>query len=189
MILFIGLRVYDRENLPKEKPYIIVSNHASHLDAISLLDIFPLDELNNVRPVAASDYFERNWFTSFISHLLFNILSIERKVVSKHSDPLAPLKQALDSNQVLIFFPEGTRSVTGEIGNFHSGIVHIIEKYPDVPIVPVYLGNMWRSLPKGEFLPVPFFCEVRIGKPLFPKGERSSQLNQIRDSILTLRGK
>lgn len=188
MILFIGLRVYGKENLPKDKPYIIVSNHASHLDAISLLDIFPLKELKNVRPVAASDYFDRNRSVSFLSHLLFNIISIERKIVSKHTDPLAPLKQALDSKQVLIFFPEGTRSITGELGTFHSGIVHIIEHYPELPIVPVYLGNMWRSLPKGEFLPVPFFCEIRIGKAIYPKGDRTDELNQIRNSIVSLKG-
>jgi 1-acyl-sn-glycerol-3-phosphate acyltransferase len=75
------------------------------------------------------------------------------------------MEAGLQSGQALILFPEGTRGSGEDIARFHSGAAHLIEKCPDVPVVPVYLVNMGRSLPKGEWIPVPFFCEVRIGEP------------------------
>jgi len=188
MVLFIGLRVYGKNNIPKRHPFVVVANHSSHLDTVSLLYLFPLRELKNIRPVAAADYFEKNWTVSSLSHTFFNILSINRRCASKHENPLAHLEKTIALKQSLIFFPEGTRSLTGEMSSFHSGITHLIEKHPELPIVPVYLCNMGRSLPKGEFVPIPFFCEIKIGETLFPKGDRKEQLEMIRNAILALKG-
>jgi 1-acyl-sn-glycerol-3-phosphate acyltransferase len=186
MTLFIGLRIYGRQNIPVKYPFILVANHSSHLDSVALLGLFPLKSLKNVRPVAAFDYFEANKFRSFFAHTFFNIVSIRRKEFSKHEDPLFPLEKALQDGQSLIFFPEGTRSLTGEIGHFHSGIIHLIEKQPSVPVIPVYLDNMARTLPKGEVIPVPFFCEVRVGVAIYPHGTRNEMLEEIRNAVTSL---
>jgi 1-acyl-sn-glycerol-3-phosphate acyltransferase len=170
LTLFIGLRVRGREHLPHAAPFIMVANHTSHLDTVSLLGLFPLLQLSQLRPVAAADYFERNAFVSVFSKTVFNILPITRKKITTDTNPLPRMEAALHTGQSLILFPEGTRGSGGDLARFHSGAAHLIEKCPDVPVVPVYLVNMGRSLPKGEWIPVPFFCEVRIGPPQIFQG-------------------
>jgi 1-acyl-sn-glycerol-3-phosphate acyltransferase len=172
MALFIGLRVRGREHLAGSAPFILIANHSSHLDTISLLSLFPLGRLRRIRPVAAADYFERNKVVSIFTKTLFNILPIARKNITTENNPLRRMREALQAGDSLIIFPEGTRGSGEQIGEFRSGVAHLIEKLPDVPIVPAYLVNMGRSLPKGEFIPVPFFCEIRIGAPRVFSGSR-----------------
>ena len=153
-------------------PFILIANHSSHLDTISLLSLFPLGRLRRIRPVAAADYFERNKFVSIFTKTLFNILPIARKNITTENNPLRRMREALQAGDSLIIFPEGTRGSGDQVGEFRSGVAHLIEKLPDVPVVPAYLVNMGRSLPKGEFIPVPFFCEIRIGAPRVFSGSR-----------------
>lgn len=172
MALFIGLRVRGREHLLMPGPFILVANHSSHLDTISLLSLFRLNRLRRIRPVAAADYFERNAFVSVFTKTLFNILPIARKNITPENNPLRRMREAIEAGDSLIIFPEGTRGSGEQIGEFRSGVAHLIEKMPGVPVVPAYLVNMGRSLPKGEFIPVPFFCEIRIGAPRVLEGSR-----------------
>ena len=172
MALFIGLRVRGREHLVGSAPFILIANHSSHLDTISLLSLFPLGRLRRIRPVAAADYFERNRFVSLLTKTLFNILPIARKNITTENNPLRRMREAIEAGDSIIIFPEGTRGSGQEMGEFRSGVAHLIEKLPGVPVVPAYLVNMGRSLPKGEFIPVPFFCEIRIGAPRVLQGSR-----------------
>src|SRR5947207_5070551 len=172
MALFIGLRIRGREHLDCSKPFILIANHSSHLDTMSLLSLFPLSRLRRIRPVAAADYFERNKFVSILTKTLFNILPIARKNITAENNPLRRMRGAIDAGDSILIFPEGTRGSGVEMGEFRSGVAHLIEKMPDVPVVSAYLVNMGRSLPKGEFIPVPFFCEVRIGAPQIFQGSR-----------------
>jgi 1-acyl-sn-glycerol-3-phosphate acyltransferase len=172
MALFIGLRVRGREHLARSAPFILIANHSSHLDTISLLSLFPLSRLRRIRPVAAADYFERNRFVSLVTKTLFNILPIARKNITTENNPLRRMREAIEAGDSIIIFPEGTRGSGPEMGEFRSGVAHLIEKVPGVPVVPAYLVNMGRSLPKGEFIPVPFFCEIRIGAPRVLQGSR-----------------
>ena len=172
MALFIGLRVGGREHLAISEPFILIANHSSHLDTVSLLSLFPLSRLRRIRPVAAADYFERNRFVSFFTKTLFNILPIARKNITTENNPLRRMREAIEGGDSLIIFPEGTRGSGEQIGEFRSGVAHLIEKMPEVPVIPAYLVNMGRSLPKGEFIPVPFFCEIRIGAPRVLQGSR-----------------
>lgn len=188
MALFIGLRVRGREHLPGADPFVLIANHTSHLDTVALLSLFPLGRLRWIQPVAARDYFERTRLVSWLSHALFNILSVERRHVTRDTNPLAIMGSALASGQSLILFPEGTRGGAGEQGHFLPGIAHLAELAPQVPIVPACLVNMGRSLPKGEWLPVPFFCEVRLGPPLHPSGSRAEILLQLEQAVQALRG-
>lgn len=188
-ILFIGLRVRGRDHLPARDPFILIANHSSHLDAASLLALFPLSRLHRIRPVAAKDYFERNAAVAWLSHTLFNILPIARKDISSESDPIAEMGRALERGESLILFPEGTRGSGPDPAPFHSGIARLLEGAPEVRVVPAYLANLGRSLPKGEFLPVPFFCEVRIGPSLKPTGSRAEVLAQLQDAVVALMDK
>ena len=185
--LFIGLRVRGREHLPARDPFILIANHSSHLDAASLLALFPLSRLPRVRPVAAKDYFERNAVVSWLSRTFFNILPIARKDIAKEENPVEAMRLALERGESLILFPEGTRGSGPVPSPFHSGIARLLECTPAVPVVPTYLVNLGRSLPKGEFLPVPFFCEIRIGAPLCPTGTRQEVLSQLEGAVEALR--
>src|ERR1700754_2980755 len=172
MTLFIGFCGAGGEHLPQTGQFILVANHSSHLDTASLLTLFRFRHLRRIRPVAAADYFERNPAVSVLTKTIFNILPIARRGITAENNPLERMKQALAAGDSLIIFPEGTRGTGESIGPFRSGIAHLVEKLPGIPVVPVYLANMGRSLPKGEIIPVPFFCEIRLGEPLLPSGNR-----------------
>ncbi|HLG13006.1 MAG TPA: lysophospholipid acyltransferase family protein [Blastocatellia bacterium] len=187
MALFIGLRVRGREHLPASQPFILIANHSSHLDTISLLSLFPLTRLRRVRPVAAADYFERNAVVSFLARTLFNILPIARKNITPENNPLRVMSDALEAGCSLILFPEGTRGSGEEMGQFRAGVAHLLERKPDVVVVPAYLVNMGRSLPKGEFIPVPFFCEVRLGAPRVVSGSRREMIASLADAVRELK--
>lgn len=187
MTLFIGLRVRGREHLPQSGQFILIANHSSHLDTASLLSLFKVTQLRRVRPVAAADYFERNAFISVLTKTVFNILPIARKEIKSENNPLRRMQAALEADHSLIIFPEGTRGTGSEIGPFRSGIAHLIEKMPGVPVVPAYLVNMGRSLPKGSFIPVPFFCEVRIGPPLIINGSRQEIIRALETAVRNLK--
>ena len=187
MLLFIGLRVRGRANLPQADPFLLIANHASHLDTAALLSLFPLARLGLIQPVAAADYFERNRFISGFSKRFFNILPIARTKITVENHPVRQMQQTLEAGHSLILFPEGTRGSGDEPAAFRAGVAHLIERAPQVPVVPVWLQNMGRSLPKGAFIPVPFFCEVRIGKPRLVHGKRAEIVHQLEEAVRELR--
>ena len=115
------------------------------------------------------------------------MLPIRRGAIHGEDNPLARMREALERGESLMLFPEGTRGRGPEMAPFKPGIAHLAEELPGVPIVPAYLTNMGRALPKGEFLPVPFFCEVRIGAPLRLSGTRAEMLAAVRAAVEALR--
>jgi 1-acyl-sn-glycerol-3-phosphate acyltransferase len=187
LALFIGLRVRGIEHLPRSGTFILIANHSSHLDTVSLLSLFPLNKLRAIRPVAAADYFERNRLISFLAKTLFNILPIPRKKITPENNPLTLMRAALEAGESLLIFPEGTRGSGEEVGEFRSGVAHLLEKMPAVQVIPAYLVNMGRSLPKGEFIPVPFFCEIRLGPPRSLHGSRSEITKLLETAVRELR--
>jgi 1-acyl-sn-glycerol-3-phosphate acyltransferase len=186
MALFIGLRVRGAERLPKSDPFILVANHSSHLDTISLLSLFPLKRLRRIRPVAAADYFERNRLVSLTVRTLFNILPIARKNITPENNPLRQMQAAVERGDSLIIFPEGTRGGTGDMGQFRPGVGHLLERVPNLPVIPAYLVNMGRSLPKGEYIPVPFFCEIRLGEARTLSGDRNEITKALEGAVREL---
>lgn len=187
LMLWVGLRVRGREQLPAADPFILIANHSSHLDTASLLSLFPGRRLKRIRAVAAADYFERNRLVSRLTRTLFHTLPIARKDFTPETDPRTTMLAAVDRGYSLILFPEGTRGSGEEIGRFKKGVAHLVERRPDVPVVPVYLHNMGRSLPKGELLPVPIFCEARIGVPRRPRGTQEEIVRELEEAVRALK--
>ena len=144
---------------------IYYANHSSHLDTLALWCALPRSLRATTRPVAASDYWNRG-VRAYIATHGFNALFIERDRGKREGDPLEPLLQALASGQSLVIFPEGTRRAQALPSAFKSGIFHLAAKFPDAELIPVYLDNLYRSMPKGTLLPVPLTCSVRFGAPL-----------------------
>lgn len=186
MAMVIGLRVHGREHLPARDPFVMVANHASHLDTATLLSLFPLARVRRVRPCAAADYFESSRLRSFLTHTGFNILSIPRRAIHADQHPIRLMRDALARGESLIVFPEGTRGSGDALGRLKPGIAHLIEEEPTVPVVPAWLTNTARALPKGEFLPVPIFCEVRIGPPFHPTGTREEIMAALQAALQQL---
>jgi 1-acyl-sn-glycerol-3-phosphate acyltransferase len=184
--LFIGLRVRGREHLPARDPFILVANHTSHLDAASLMNLFPLARIPRLRPVAAADHFGGGGFFTWFTSAFMHILPVARRGITRETNPIPVLVEALGRGESLIFFPEGTRHSDEQTGAFHMGIAHLVEKVPGVPVVPARLVNMGRSLPKGAFIPVPFFCEVRLGAPIRPGGSRREIVAAIEAAVKAL---
>jgi 1-acyl-sn-glycerol-3-phosphate acyltransferase len=188
MAIFIGLRTQGRQRLPGAGPFVLLANHSSHLDTVSLLSLFPLWRLHEIQPVAAADYFERNRLVAWFSHTFFNILPIARCRITPENNPIQRMLTQLRAGKSLIVYPEGARGSGEEIGPFRPGIAHLLEQAPRLPVIPVYLVNHGRCLPKGEWFPVPFFCEIRIGPPqVFSGGNRREILERLRLAILSLK--
>jgi 1-acyl-sn-glycerol-3-phosphate acyltransferase len=188
MTIFIGRRAQGRQWLDGAGPFVLLANHSSHLDTVSLLSLFPLWRLREIQPVAAADYFERNRLVAWFSHTFFNTLPIARSRITPENNPIQLMLAQLRAGKSLIIYPEGTRGSGEEIGPFRPGIAHLIEQMPRLPVIPVYLINHGRCLPKGEWFPVPFFCEIRIGPPqVFSGGNRREILKRLRSAILSLK--
>ncbi|HKX17727.1 MAG TPA: lysophospholipid acyltransferase family protein [bacterium] len=185
--LFIGLRVQGKEMLPARDPFVLIANHSSHLDTVSLLSLFPLRRLPRIRPCAAADTWERTRWIAFLSRTLFNTLAIARRNITAQTHPVRRMHEALARGESLILFPEGTRGNGETMASFRPGIAHLIEEAPDIPVVPAYLTNMARSLPKGEWVPVPFICAVRLGRPLLVAGTRDEILKTLERAVLELK--
>ena len=119
---------------------------------------------------------------------MFDALLIDRERTDPDADPLAPLDDALRAGESLILFPEGTRGKEREPGPFKSGLFHLAQRHPGVEFVPVYLDNLWRSMPKGAHIPVPLTCVVRFGEPLVrvDREEKPAFLARARDAVVAL---
>jgi len=162
LFLLIGLRAVEKERLPLVGPAVVAANHNSHLDIVALMSLFPLGLLHRVRPVAAADVFSKPGPLGWIARNLLGIVPIDRSGQGAEV-ALAPVRTVLDRGEIVIIFPEGTRGAPETLKTFKRGASVLAAEYPDVPFVPVYLTGLGKSLPKGEWIIVPFVSEARIG--------------------------
>jgi len=160
-----GVKLLPAEALPAT-PAIYFANHSSHLDFTTIWAALPSPVRARVRPVAGKDYWEKTARRRRIARDFFNAVLIERQHVTIASNPLEPMLAALDAGDSLIVFPEGTRSLDGQVHEFKSGLHHLARARPRVVLVPIYLQDLNRILPKGDFLPVPLLGSLSLGQPL-----------------------
>ena len=164
------------------------ANHTSHLDALVLWASLPNDVRTLTRPVAAKDYWEGGPVRRHVA-ASFNALLIDRKEIKVHQSPVDLMIREKGNTFSLIVFPEGGRNSSDEMGRFKSGLYYLAKKRPDLELVPVYLDNMNRILPRGEVLPVPLLSCITIGEPIWlENGEGKAEfLRRARQSIIDIR--
>lgn len=167
---------------------IYFANHTSHVDSLILWASLPRQLRNITRPVAAKDYWDGGPIRRYLAKV-FNACLVDRKEVKVRNSPVDILLREMGDKYSLIIFPEGGRNASGELGAFKSGLYYLGKRRPDLELVPVYLDNMNRVMPKGEVLPVPMLTSISIGGPIWLEpGENKTQfLDRARQAILNLK--
>ena len=168
---------------------IYIANHTSHLDGVIIWATLPRDARKKTRLVAAIDYWMGGPIRRFLAIKVMNVILVDRENVSKRNNPLYHMLDEMGDKYSIIIFPEGSRSTTGVVGEFKSGVYYLVKKRPDLELVPVYLDNMNRILPKGVLLPAPMLSRVLFGPPIwFEKKESKDEfLFRARESVLQLK--
>lgn len=161
--LYLRFEIIGAENLPNDESFVLVSNHSSHLDTLCLLAALPLRRLHRAFPVAAEDYFFRSLPRTWFAAVVMNALPFARRMRVRESLSLCAQLLAQPGN-VLIIFPEGTRSPTGETQPFKSGIGALLAGR-EVNVLPCYVQGAFRAWPKGRRLPRPGKVRLIIGTP------------------------
>lgn len=216
--VFTGVRASWRGAAPQAGPTVYLANHTSHGDFVLLWASLPADLRVRTRPVAAADYWRGSALRQFIGTEVFKALLIDRTPAARPAggssavraaersaerssaapsgtaapadDPVAQMAAVLAHGDALIFFPEGTRNTGDEpLLPFKSGLYHLARRCPEARLVPVWIENLRRVLPKGQVLPVPLACSVDFGAPLVlqPDESRADFLARARQAVLALR--
>jgi len=200
-----GVQVRWQGCVPEPRQRIYFANHSSHLDFVVLWSALPVELRARTRPVAAKDYWQAG-FRSFLAQRVFRAVLVERGAAARsardeHSDEehlhakgfgvIEQLAEAMGEGDSLIFFPEGTRGTGETVGEFKSGLYHLAKHRPDVELIPAYLENLNRILPKGEIFPVPLVSVLTFGAPIaVGKGENKHEfLERARNAVTSLRRK
>ncbi len=170
---------------PKAEQRIYFANHQSHFDWVLIWAALPRELRVRTRPIAARDYWTASPFKRWLTSAVFNAVYVARQR-SDDQDPLQPLVQALEGGDSLVIFPEGTRSNRGEPQAFKSGLFHLAEMFPGVQLIPTWIDNVQRVMPKGEVVPVPILCTVTFGTPinLQPGEDKRDFLERARGALL-----
>jgi 1-acyl-sn-glycerol-3-phosphate acyltransferase len=174
---------------PVETQRIYVANHTSHADFVLLWASLPPRLRSQTCPVAAADYWKKGLVRRYFAERVFQAVLVERERINRAHNPLTPMLKALHCGKSLIMFPEGTRGNGSQLQPFKCGIYHLANSRPDVELVPVWIDNLFRVLPKGSVLPAPLLCSVTFGTPTYlAHGEGKQEfLDRIRQSVLDLR--
>ncbi|XLX40464.1 lysophospholipid acyltransferase family protein [Ectopseudomonas mendocina] len=164
------------------------ANHSSHGDFVLLWASLPPELRKRTRPVAGADYWQKPGVRSFLINNVFNGVLVDRER-KEGANPLQAMLDTLDGGDSLIIFPEGTRNLGDEpLLPFKSGLYHLAQARPDVELVPVWIANLNRVMPKGRALPLPLLCTLSFGAALEPiEGEsKDAFLERARNALLAL---
>ena len=173
---------------PKAEQRIYFANHQSHADLVLMWAALPAELRSITRPIAAKDYWTKTPFKKWITTAVFNAIYVDRVKIGDQ-DPLEPLIDALENGDSIILFPEGTRGNQDEPQSFKSGLYNLALKFPNVVLVPAWINNVQRVMPKGEVVPVPILCSVTYGAPITLEADepRSGFLTRARQAVIDLR--
>lgn len=181
---------------PKAEQRIYFANHQSHFDWVLIWAALPRELRAVTRPIAARDYWTSTPLKRWLTGEVFNAVYVSRTrpqggsaAGTDDEDPLEPLMDALRRGDSLVIFPEGTRGFAADPAPFKAGLFHLAEAFPEVQLIPAWIDNVQRVMPKGEVVPVPILCSVTFGAPvvLQPGEDKRVFLNRARQAVIALR--
>ncbi|MBA2612263.1 MAG: 1-acyl-sn-glycerol-3-phosphate acyltransferase [Bacteroidetes bacterium] len=164
--IIVGVKYHKQDLLKKNKQFVIVSNHNSHLDTMALLSALSSTQLVKTHPVAAGDYFGQSPVRAFFTRYFVNAILIPRTVKKGEQNPIRVMSEILKKGHSLILFPEGSRGEPEKMQEFKKGIGLLMKMNPQVHYIPVFMKGMGKVLPRGERLLVPFDAYVCFGEPI-----------------------
>ena len=187
--LVTGVRAHWLGCPPDPRPRVYFANHRSHGDFVLLWTVLPDAIRRRARPVAGADYWLKSPLRRFIGARVFRAVLIDRTAPGAGGDPVAMMAAVLEAGESLIFFPEGTRNTTeATLLPFRSGLYRLAQARPEAELIPVWIENLNRVMPTGEFIPLPLLCTVTFGAPVRP-GETEAMadfLERCRAALLAL---
>ncbi|AZL60827.1 1-acyl-sn-glycerol-3-phosphate acyltransferase [Tabrizicola piscis] len=174
---------------PVARQRVYFANHSSNGDFVLLWTVLPPPLRRQTRPVAALDYWLKSPLRAFIGRDVFNAVLIDRRPEARTTDPVAQMVEALDQGSSLILFPEGQRNSSDAVLlPFKSGLYHLAKARPEVDLVPVWIANLNKVMPKGEIIPVPLICTLTFGAALHlsPEEAKDAFLARASSALLAL---
>ena len=181
-----------RGRLPESdgRPRVYFANHTSHLDSLIVWTALPRAERRRLRIVAARDYWDRGPLRRWLACRVFRAVLVSRSASTRRDNLITAVEGCLDAGSSVLVFPEGSRGRGAEPGTFRPGLWHIARRHPSVYLVPVWIENLGRVLPKGELLPLPLLAAVEFGEPVLLREDegKGAFLARARAAVLTLRG-
>lgn len=175
------------EPVPKQRVYY--ANHVSNGDMPMIWTVLPGHMRRQTRPVAAADYWLKNRLRAFVGPEVFNCVLVDRRPEARTEDPMANILQALEEGSSLIIFPEGNRNMTDDpLLPFRAGLYNMGKAFPEVDLVPTWVANLNKIMPKGEIIPLPLICTVTFGAPIHvAEGESKDDfLQRAADALVEL---
>ena len=166
--IIIGLKYHNHNSLRKKKQFILIANHNSHMDTMAIMSAMPSKYIHRVHPIAALDFFGGTKLNKFLMKYLVNATLIPRKKANSDEDidPIEVISQLLNKGRSVILYPEGSRGIPGVMSNFKKGIGYLIQRHPEIDVIPVYLDGVHKTLPKGTSIILPYNCNIIFGKKI-----------------------
>ena len=164
--IFIGLKYVNEKTLKNKKQFILIANHNSHMDTMAIMSAIPSRYIHKVHPIAARDFFGGSLFKKILMRYLVNATLIQRDRDDPNNDPIDSMDKMLKKSRSLILFPEGSRGTPGVMTKFKKGLGYLIQRNPEINVIPVYLDNVYKTLPRGKNLILPYNCSIRFGDPI-----------------------
>lgn len=183
-----GVRALWLGSEPDARPRVYFANHRSHGDFVLIWASLPPPLRRRTRPVAGADYWLTTPLRRFLINRVFRGVCIDRRPGRSGPNPVAQMGEALTAGESLILFPEGTRNMGDGLLPFKSGLHHLAKAHPEAELIPVWIENLGRVMPKGSLIPVPLLCTLSFGPPVAPiDGEsRDAFLARARTALLDL---
>jgi len=165
--IIIGVKYYNQSILSSKKQFILIANHNSHIDTMAIMSAIPSRYIHRVHPIAAEDFFGGSKSKKFLMRYLVNATLIPRsRTDDEENDPVNIMGKLLKKGRSIVLYPEGSRGVPGILSEFKKGLGYLVQRYPNVDVIPVYLDGLHKTLPKGSRLILPFNSKIIFGKKI-----------------------
>ena len=180
---FVGISFPSSDQFKNHGQCIYVANHNSHLDTGAFLAMIPMNRHMNTHPIAANDYFGKSAWKRQFFEFFFNTILIERKGLKNIDHTMKTINEALRQNKSILLFPEGSRGEPEVMGQFKTGIAHILKNNPTIPFVPIYMQGLGKAMPKGDSVIIPHESKIIMGVPVLIPAISDLPLAEITDIV------